>query len=262
MSTQSTVGAALVQSPFDHNSRSPPSLPFPPKITVPLPSNLNPKDYLPKKIAGSKSCNAFMIYRKVFVNELIARQLRFKMVEVSRWVSAQWKKEDEDIKNAYRQFARKVDKMYREKSESIPKRFVLPIRYNAAPYPSTIQHRLFVPGYTGLASPYCMPTSTTENFQHYPIGAETYPINYDTLFPIFGLNTVSSTNGDVASYSEDLRTNAAVLSEEIGSADYISLSQNNCASLSSSYVNSGGMNASGGSIVAPPSQFQFNQKSC
>ncbi|CAG8535679.1 243_t:CDS:1 [Paraglomus brasilianum] len=256
-SSYSTVGASLAQSPFNHSSRSPPSLSFPPKITVPLPSNLNPKDYLPKKIAGSKSCNAFMIYRKVFVNELIARQLRFKMVEVSRWVSAQWKKEDEDVKNAYRQFARKVDKMYREKSEAIPKRFVLPVRYNAAPYPS-ISHNLFVPNnHAGLA-PYMATTTTGENIQqHYPIGAN--PLNNSSLLPFFGLHTMGPTYGGVASYSEDLRTNAFWLSEEITSADFVSLSQNNCTSLSSSYVNSVGMNSSEGPIQ--PSQFQFDQKS-
>ncbi|RGB36984.1 hypothetical protein C1646_695998 [Rhizophagus diaphanus] len=84
-----------------------------PKIFIPYPQTLDPKEFLPKQ-NSRKPCNGFMIYRKVYQKQLNANSYRFKMTIISRWASALWLEENEKLKDAYRQFASKIAKIHSE----------------------------------------------------------------------------------------------------------------------------------------------------
>lgn len=79
-------------------------LPFPPTIKV---SDIIKKRE-PCKIA-LKGPNAFIIYRKAFLNQLYIENHNLKMTEVSKLVSIQWKNETEIVKEAYRKISREVE---------------------------------------------------------------------------------------------------------------------------------------------------------
>src|ERR1044072_1646222 len=88
------------------NNNSNDALPAP-KIFIPYPQTLDPKEFLPK-LNSRKPCNGFMIYRKVYQKQLNANAYRFKMATISRWASDLWLKENEKLKDAYREFALKI----------------------------------------------------------------------------------------------------------------------------------------------------------
>ncbi|GBC06477.1 hypothetical protein RclHR1_06870008 [Rhizophagus clarus] len=90
-----------------------------PIVSVSSPYLLNPNHFLPKKSRGCKTSNAFMIYRKVYSRMLMIKGLPSKMTEVSRWASEAWKFEREELKNEYREFAKKVREIYRERSQML-----------------------------------------------------------------------------------------------------------------------------------------------
>jgi hypothetical protein len=100
-----------------------------PNVSVSSPCSLNPNHFLPKKSRGCKTSNAFMIYRKVYGIMLMRSGLPSKMTEVSRWASEAWKFEREDLKNEYREFAKRVREVYRERAQNLGvPRAILPIR--------------------------------------------------------------------------------------------------------------------------------------
>ncbi|CAG8642526.1 16980_t:CDS:2, partial [Racocetra fulgida] len=65
----------------------------PPALVLPFPPQINVEDLMNCKTRKlpSKPPNAFFIYRKVYTKELVAQNLRFKMTDVSPWVSISWK---------------------------------------------------------------------------------------------------------------------------------------------------------------------------
>src|SRR4051812_39939439 len=80
------------------------TLPFPPSITV--------SDIVNRRKpsrAKSKSPNAFLIYRKAFLNQLSRSHHNLRMTDVSRLVSKYWQSETEDVKDAYRKIAQEVE---------------------------------------------------------------------------------------------------------------------------------------------------------
>ncbi|CAI2198841.1 6694_t:CDS:1, partial [Funneliformis geosporum] len=70
----------------------------PPNLTLPFPPHIVPENLINLKSCKlpSKPPNAFFIYRKVYTNELVAQNMRFKMTDVSSWVSISWKLEPEE----------------------------------------------------------------------------------------------------------------------------------------------------------------------
>ncbi|KAF0494461.1 MATA-HMG [Gigaspora margarita] len=87
----------------------------PPNLDMPFPPQITPEDLMNCKTRKlpSKPPNAFFIYRKAYTKELIKRNLRFKMTDVSPWVSISWKCEPEEVKNKYKEIAKEVRKLYK-----------------------------------------------------------------------------------------------------------------------------------------------------
>ncbi|RIA80821.1 hypothetical protein C1645_782342 [Glomus cerebriforme] len=109
-----------------------------PKIFIPYPQTLDPQEFLPRS-NSRKPCNGFMIYRKVYQKQLNANSYRFKMTVISRWASALWSKENEKLKDAYRQFASKIAKLHSEIELEALNNRINTIRLLAAPYVLTRQ---------------------------------------------------------------------------------------------------------------------------
>ncbi|GBB93676.1 hypothetical protein RclHR1_02210011 [Rhizophagus clarus] len=88
----------------------------PPILNLPFPPHIVPEDLINSKTRKlpSKPSNAFFIYRKVYTRELIAQNLRFKMTDVSPWVSTSWNNEPEEVKAKYKEIAKEVRKIYKQ----------------------------------------------------------------------------------------------------------------------------------------------------
>lgn len=88
----------------------------PPILNLPFPPHIVPEDLINSKTRKlpSKPSNAFFIYRKVYTRELIAQNLRFKMTDVSPWVSTSWNNEPEEVKTKYKEIAKEVRKIYKQ----------------------------------------------------------------------------------------------------------------------------------------------------
>ncbi|CAB4393639.1 unnamed protein product [Rhizophagus irregularis] len=88
----------------------------PPTLNLPFPPHIVPEDLINSKTRKlpSKPSNAFFIYRKVYTRELIAQNLRFKMTDVSPWVSTSWNNEPEEVKAKYKEIAKEVRKIYKQ----------------------------------------------------------------------------------------------------------------------------------------------------
>ncbi|CAI2178152.1 10511_t:CDS:1 [Funneliformis geosporum] len=138
-----------------------------PKIIVPSPrmSNLNPEDFMPRKSRGCKPSNAFIIYRKIYVKTLLAEELHYKMTEASRWASESWSIEREELKDEYREFAKKVSKIYRKKAQDLDSSRVLPTILPSQPIrsPNTTSNTIIEndsPQYTNDSPQYTNQTLT------------------------------------------------------------------------------------------------------
>ncbi|POG71156.1 hypothetical protein GLOIN_2v1609116, partial [Rhizophagus irregularis DAOM 181602=DAOM 197198] len=81
------------------------------KIELPFPPTITATDIVnrrkPSKIK-SKSPNAFLIYRKAFLDQLSNSKHNLKMTDVSKLVSTYWKNEPENVKEEYRKIAAQV----------------------------------------------------------------------------------------------------------------------------------------------------------
>ncbi|CAG8745950.1 16321_t:CDS:1 [Dentiscutata heterogama] len=88
----------------------------PPTLVLPFPPQINPEDLMNCKTRKlpSKPPNAFFIYRKVYTKELVAQNLRFKMTDVSPWVSISWKRESNEVKDKYKAIAKEVRQLYKQ----------------------------------------------------------------------------------------------------------------------------------------------------
>ncbi|CAG8470113.1 10331_t:CDS:1 [Dentiscutata erythropus] len=88
----------------------------PPALVLPFPPQINPEDLMNCKTRKlpSKPPNAFFIYRKVYTKALVAQNLRFKMTDVSPWVSISWKRESTEVKDKYKAIAKEVRQLYKQ----------------------------------------------------------------------------------------------------------------------------------------------------
>ncbi|CAG8616448.1 6227_t:CDS:1, partial [Diversispora eburnea] len=76
--------------------------------------------HLKNKIKNvNRTMNAFMIYRKEF-NHIVTNS-NLKLKDISKYAGISWKNETEDVKNYYRQMAKEVKKIFKEK---VPPYFV------------------------------------------------------------------------------------------------------------------------------------------
>ncbi|CAG8747562.1 35122_t:CDS:2, partial [Racocetra persica] len=99
----------------------------PPSFTLPFPPEINAEDLINSKTRKlpSKPPNAFFIYRKVYTKELIARDFRYKMTDVSPWVSSSWKNESDKVREKYKEIAKGVRQLYKQsKLENTEERMV------------------------------------------------------------------------------------------------------------------------------------------
>ncbi|GBC09540.1 hypothetical protein RclHR1_08960007 [Rhizophagus clarus] len=84
------------------------AIPTPPIVKVPFPPPITAKDLIVQKKGGevpSRSPNAFLIYRRLFVKELQAQNYAFKMTDVSTMAATNWKQESEQVKRKYLEIA-------------------------------------------------------------------------------------------------------------------------------------------------------------
>ncbi|CAG8554118.1 15002_t:CDS:1 [Cetraspora pellucida] len=88
----------------------------PPSFTLPFPPEINAEDLINSKTRKlpSKPPNAFFIYRKVYTKELIARDFRYKMTDVSPWVSSSWRNESDKVREKYKEIAKGVRQLYKQ----------------------------------------------------------------------------------------------------------------------------------------------------
>ncbi|GBB87372.1 hypothetical protein RclHR1_13820002 [Rhizophagus clarus] len=88
------------------------------KITLPFPPIIRASDIVDRRKPSkfkSKSPNAFLIYRKAFLDQLNRQNHNLRMTDVSKLVSNYWKSEPENVKDAYRKIAQEVEVELNEK---------------------------------------------------------------------------------------------------------------------------------------------------
>src|SRR3954449_4750787 len=91
-----------------------------PSIKLPFPPTIKASDIVdsrkPSRVK-SKSPNAFLIYRKAFLEQLALLNYNLRMTEVSKLVSKHWKDEEEYVKDEYRKIAQEVENGLNEKRQ-------------------------------------------------------------------------------------------------------------------------------------------------
>ncbi|GBB90307.1 hypothetical protein RclHR1_01720028 [Rhizophagus clarus] len=89
-----------------------------PLLSLPFPPTISASDIINKRKPCrfiSKSPNAFLIYRKAFLDHLSLTNHNLRMTEVSKLVSSHWKNETELVKDAYRKISQEVETELSEK---------------------------------------------------------------------------------------------------------------------------------------------------
>jgi hypothetical protein len=83
-------------------------------ITLPFPPIISAQDLIdrrsPERVTA-KSPNAFFVYRKAFVNYLQICNHSFRMRDVSSMAGLSWKAASKEVKEAYKQIAREVERI-------------------------------------------------------------------------------------------------------------------------------------------------------
>ncbi|CAG8454552.1 1792_t:CDS:1 [Funneliformis caledonium] len=95
------------------------------QVKPPFPPQITPKDLIVHKKNGdvpSRSPNAFMIYRKLFVDELHNKGLYLTMTTASSMASTSWKNEPEPIKQEYRRIASEAKSRHLRLYNQIPRK--------------------------------------------------------------------------------------------------------------------------------------------
>ncbi|CAI2175323.1 2828_t:CDS:1 [Funneliformis geosporum] len=95
------------------------------QVKPPFPPQITPKELIVQKKNGdmpSRSPNAFMIYRKLFVDELHNKGLYLPMTTASSMASTSWKNEPEFIKQEYRRIASEAKSRHLKLYNQIPRR--------------------------------------------------------------------------------------------------------------------------------------------
>ncbi|KAG9299360.1 hypothetical protein G9A89_014008 [Geosiphon pyriformis] len=82
------------------------------RISIPSAETLNIEEFMPRKKESKKTCNAFLIYRKLYLGELKKFGYRQKMVVASKLIAKSWEEESESYKNSFRFFANKVHETF------------------------------------------------------------------------------------------------------------------------------------------------------
>ncbi|CAG8588632.1 uncharacterized protein OCT59_003855 [Rhizophagus irregularis] len=83
-------------------------------ITLPFPPIISAQDLIDKRSperVTAKSPNAFFVYRKAFVNYLQICNHNLKMRDVSSMAGLSWKAASKEVKEAYKQIAREVERI-------------------------------------------------------------------------------------------------------------------------------------------------------
>ncbi|GBC06575.1 hypothetical protein RclHR1_06930004 [Rhizophagus clarus] len=98
------------------------------KITLPFPPAINATDIVnrrkPCKVK-SKGPNAFLIYRKAFLEHLSHLKYNLKMTDVSKLVSKYWENETDDVKDAYRKISKEVeDELVERRKQTVSNRLI------------------------------------------------------------------------------------------------------------------------------------------
>ncbi|GBB90304.1 hypothetical protein RclHR1_01720025 [Rhizophagus clarus] len=89
------------------------NVPTLPRVVLPFPPNITAYEIAHKRLQSnicSKVPNAFFIYRKVFVDHLLSLDHKFKMTEVSKLASENWKNESQEVISAYKKLSKQVEK--------------------------------------------------------------------------------------------------------------------------------------------------------
>ncbi|CAG8758231.1 14758_t:CDS:1, partial [Acaulospora morrowiae] len=83
-----------------------------PIIKLPWPPSITASDFLSRRKPSQslRSPNAFLVYRKAFLDQLSRSNHNLKMTDVSKLVSIYWKKESKCVKDAYKEIAQEVEK--------------------------------------------------------------------------------------------------------------------------------------------------------
>ncbi|RIA99541.1 hypothetical protein C1645_854091 [Glomus cerebriforme] len=83
-------------------------------ITLPFPPIISAQDLIdrrsPERVTA-KCPNAFFVYRKDFVNYLQINNYNFKMRDVSSMAGSSWRAASKEVKDAYKQIARDVERI-------------------------------------------------------------------------------------------------------------------------------------------------------
>ncbi|CAB4414932.1 unnamed protein product [Rhizophagus irregularis] len=88
------------------------------KFKLPFPPTIDPNDIVEKRKpckVKSKGPNAFLIYRKAFLDHLSHLKCNLKMTDVSKLVSKYWEDESNTVKDAYRDISKKVEELLVER---------------------------------------------------------------------------------------------------------------------------------------------------
>ncbi|CAG8596008.1 13346_t:CDS:2 [Rhizophagus irregularis] len=99
--------------------------PFPPTIDPhdlisPVNTSKDSKDDLSQKKLRTRAPNAFIIYRKVFIETARSQGYYLPMTVISSMASQSWEKENEVVKSEYRRLAREAFNIH---CEMLPKSF-------------------------------------------------------------------------------------------------------------------------------------------
>ncbi|CAG8513712.1 12573_t:CDS:1 [Racocetra fulgida] len=66
---------------------------------------------------GSKSLNAFFVYRKVFTKRAIASGIKMRMTDISKFAAQAWSSESPEIKKAYADVSKRIDNVLQKKRQ-------------------------------------------------------------------------------------------------------------------------------------------------
>ncbi|GBC00643.1 hypothetical protein RclHR1_03920012 [Rhizophagus clarus] len=125
-------------------------------ITLPFPPIISAQDLIdrrsPERVT-SKSPNAFFVYRKAFVNYLQSCNHNLKMRDVSSMAGLSWKAASKEVKEAYKQIARDVEriiisqrqKRYKEYKDNLSNLNNTIIRSNYLELPYQFHNSTYIP---------------------------------------------------------------------------------------------------------------------
>lgn len=88
------------------------------QVILPFPPNISASEIVDKRKKAqimSKSPNAFMIYRMVFLDHLALLNHNLKMTDVSKLVSTYWRDEPDMVKETYKRIAQEVEQELNER---------------------------------------------------------------------------------------------------------------------------------------------------